>query len=246
MENFKGFSMLKTVLATAIMVVLFAGCSAKEEAISSKQSKSKMTMFQSVSADKATLLQEGKEKAFCPNCGMTLPMFYKTNHASTLDGKAKQYCSIHCVAEDIMMGKDVRDIKVVDTNSLKFIDASKAIYVLESSKKGTMSGKSKYAFSTQKEAAAFAKANGGTIGDFDATLALAKKDFSPAVKEKMKAKKMMMAKKGEKVYKMKCKQTTLPKFDSVAQAKSHVGANNLCSGVKGKPLQALGIYLFTK
>ncbi len=230
------------------MIGLFAGCSAKEEMVAQKQTKSKMgmKMFQSVPADKATLLQEGKEKAYCPNCGMTLPMFYKTNHVATVDGKVKQYCSIHCTAEDIMMGKDVKDIKVVDTNTLKFIDASKAFYVLGSSKKGTMTGKSKYAFSTQKEADAFAKANGGTVGDFSAALALSKKDFSPEVKAKMKAKKMMMAKKGEKVYKMKCTQTTLPKFSSVAEAKAHISANNLCNGLKGKPLQALGIYLFTK
>jgi len=241
--------MFKTVLTAIIMVALSTGCSAKEEmAVAKKQTQSKMQMkmFQSVAADKAALLQEGKEKAYCPSCGMTLPMFYKTNHAATVNGKTKQYCSIHCVAEDILKGTDVSNIKVVDTNTLKFIDTSKAFYVLGSSKKGTMSAKSKYAFSTQKEAAAFAKANGGTVGDFNAALALAKKDFSPEVVAKMKAKKMMMAKKGGKVYKMKCKQTALPKFSSVAEAKSYVNENNLCNGLKGKPLQALGIYLFTK
>ena len=185
-KNFKGFSMFKIILTTAIMIALFAGCSTKSEAVKSKQSKSHMMMFQSVSKESATLLQTGKEKHFCTNCGMTLSMFYKTNHAATVEGKIKQYCSIHCLAEDIMRGKDVTDIKVVDTNSLKFIDASKAFYVLKSHKKGTMSGKSKYAFSTQKEADTFAKAHGGTVGDFNAALALAKKDFSPQVQAKMK------------------------------------------------------------
>ncbi len=219
------------------MIALSTGCSAKEEAVvMPKQTKSKMMMFQSVPADKATLLQEGKEKEFCVNCGMTLPMFYKTNHAATVDNTVKQYCSIHCLAQDIIMGKNPKDIKVVDTNSLKFIDATKAFYVLESTKKGTMSGKSKYAFSTQKEAEDFAKANGGTVGDFNAALEMAKKDFSPEVKAKMKAKKMMMTNKGAKIYKMKCKQTTLPKFDSVASAKAYVRDNNLCAGLKGKPL----------
>ncbi len=228
------------------MIALSTGCSAKEEAVMPKQTKSKMMMFQSVPADQAILLQEGKEKAYCPNCGMTLPMFYKSNHAATVNGKIKQYCSIHCLAESILKGASVTDIKVVDANTLKFIDASKAFYVLGSSIKGTMSPKSKYAFSTKKEAEDFAKTNGGTLGNFKAALEMAKKDFSPAVKAKMKAKKMMMASKGAKIYKMKCKQSTLPKFNSVASAKAYVRDNDLCTGLKGKPLQALGIYLFTK
>jgi nitrous oxide reductase accessory protein NosL len=232
------------------MIALFAGCSSKEVSTKPlKQTKSrphKMMMFQSVPADKATLLQTGKEKAYCVNCGMTLPMFYKTNHASTVDDKQKQYCSIHCLAQDIMQGKDVKDIKVVDTNSFQFIDAKKAFYVLGSHKKGTMSPVSKYAFATKQEAEAFAKENGGDVSDFAGALALAEKDFSPEVKEKMMAKKAMMAKKGAMIYSQKCQKTTLPKFDSVASAKAFISEKNLCPDVKGKGLQALGIYLFTK
>ncbi len=48
--------------------------------------KKMMKMFQAVPKGKATLLQEGKAKAFCPECGMTLPMFYKTNHVATVNG----------------------------------------------------------------------------------------------------------------------------------------------------------------
>jgi len=171
--------MLKTVLATALMTILFLGCSTKE-ANNAKQTKShEMKMFQSVQPDKTVLLQTGKERAYCANCGMNLPMFYKTNHTATVNGKTKQYCSIHCLTKDIMMGKNPKNIKVIDTNSLKFIDASKAFYVLNSDKKGTMTAKSKYAFSTRKEADDFANAYGGEVGDFNAALALAKKDFSP-------------------------------------------------------------------
>jgi nitrous oxide reductase accessory protein NosL len=116
------------------------------------QGKKMMRMFQAVPKGKATLLQEGKAKAFCPECGMTLPMFYKTNHAATVDGKVKQYCSMHCLVEDMQKGSKPSDIKVVDVESLKFIDASKAFYVVGSSKKGTMTMVSKYAFGS-KEAA---------------------------------------------------------------------------------------------
>jgi hypothetical protein len=55
-----------------------------------------------------------------------------------------------------------------------------------------------------------------------------------------------MAEKGSKIYAKKCKQTTLPKFSSVADAKAYIKENNLCGDLKGKPLQALGIYFFTK
>ena len=92
-------------------------------------------MFQTVSKGEATLLQEGKAKPFCPECGMTLPVFYKTNHAATVDGKVKQYCSIHCVVEDTQKGSKLTDIQVVDVTSLKFISADKASYVVGSAKK---------------------------------------------------------------------------------------------------------------
>ena len=141
---------------------------------------------------------------------------------------------------------DLKDIKVVDTNSLKFIDAKTAHYVIGSDKKGTMSMVSKYAFSNKTDAKAFAKENGGTVGTFEDAIKVTKKDFSPSLMEKMKAKKAMMAKKGGMFFSKNCKQTTLPKFNSVAEAKSFVVENKLCGEIKAKPLQMVGIYLFRK
>jgi nitrous oxide reductase accessory protein NosL len=200
-----------------------------------------MKMFQSVPKGKATLLQEGKAKAFCPECGMTLPMFYKTNHAAQVDGKVKQYCSIHCVVEDMNKGSKLTDIQVVDTNSLKFIDAAKAFYVVGSSKKATMSMVSKYAFSTKADAEAFAKTNGGKVTDFKGALEAAKADF--AKDSKMIAKKQtMMAQKGEMMYGKMCQKTD-KKFASTAEAKAFIIGNKLCKGLNGKQLQAVGLYL---
>ena len=101
-------------------------------------------------------------------------------------------------------------------------------------------------FADKTKAEAFAKENGGTLAGFKEAWEVAKKDFSPAIMEKMKAKRALMIKKGEGVYKAKCKQAELPKFSSVADAKSYVKENNLCKDLKGKSLQVLGIYLFTK
>ncbi len=83
--------------------------------------------FQRVSPDKAIILQKGKDKSSCRVCGMKLPMFFKTNHSAKIDSKVEQYCSIHCLAKrKLIEHKDLKDILVVDTNHLKFIDATKA------------------------------------------------------------------------------------------------------------------------
>ncbi|OQX50088.1 MAG: hypothetical protein B5M46_01810 [Epsilonproteobacteria bacterium 4484_20] len=207
----------------------------------SGQGKKMMKMFQAVPKGQATLLQEGKAKAFCPECGMTLPMFYKTNHAATVNGKVKQYCSIHCLVEDMNKGAKPTDIRVVDVTTLKFIPVQKATYVVGSHKKGTMSMVSKYAFANKADAEAFAKENGGKVTDFKGALEAAKADFTKD--SKMIAKKQeMMAKKGEMIYGKMCQETD-KKFATVAEAKAFVIANKLCKGLNGKQLQAVGLYL---
>jgi nitrous oxide reductase accessory protein NosL len=205
------------------------------------QGKKMMRMFQSVPASEATLLQQGKAKVFCPECGMTLPMFYKTNHAATVNGQVKQYCSMHCLVEDMQKGSKPTEIKVVDVTTLKFIPVEKAIYVVGSHKKGTMTTVSKYAFGSKEAAEAFAKANGGTVTDYKGALDEAKKDFAKESKI-ISQKQAMMAQKGEMVYGKMCQKTD-KKFATVAEAKAFIIDTGLCQGLKGKQLQAVGLYL---
>ena len=201
-----------------------------------------MKMFQTVSPSEATLVQTSKTKKFCPTCGMTLPMFYKTNHSATHNGEAKQYCSIHCVVEDKEISKyDLKDIKVVDITSLKFINASEAFYVVGSKKKGTMSMVSKYAFADINNASKFAKEFGGNVMDYNAAYAEAKKDF-PKDSMMISKKQAKAAGMGEKMYNKMCKKTDA-KFNSTAEAKAYINENKLCGDIKGKKLQAIGIYL---
>ena len=197
-------------------------------------------MFQSVPMQKATILQNGKAKMFCPECGMTLPMFYKTNHVATVDGKVKQFCSLHCLVEEGLNHK-LQDIKVVDVKSLKFIDVKSATYVVGSSIKGTMTMKSKYAFANKKDADKFAKKFGGKVMNFDKAYAIALKAY---VKEKkmISKKQANMAKKGMMMYNKMCKKTAL-KFVSTAEAKAYLKSSKICGNIKGKKLQAIGIYL---
>ena len=204
--------------------------------------KKHMKMFQSVPMKKATILQSGKAKMFCPECGMTLPMFYKTNHVATVNGKVKQFCSLHCLVEEsLKYDMGLKNIKVVDVKSLKFIDAKNATYVVGSSIKGTMTMKSKYAFANKEDARKFAKKFGGKVVGFKKAYAIASKAF--AKEKKMIAKKQAkMAKKGRMMYNKMCKKTDL-KFGSTAEAKAYLKSSKICGNIKGKKLQAIGIYL---
>ncbi len=201
-----------------------------------------MKMFQTVSPSEATLVQTNKTKKFCPICGMTLPMFYKTNHSATNDGKVKQYCSIHCVVEDSEMDtSDLKDIKVVDVTSLKFIAADSATYVVGSKKKGTMSMVSKYAFANKSDAEKFTKEFGGKTMSFSEAFNEAKKDF-PKDAMMISKKQTKAAGMGEKMYNKMCKKTDKT-FSSTAEAKAYINEHKLCGDIKGKKLQAIGIYL---
>ena len=160
-----------TFLSTLFAALLFIG-STNSMAASSE------ARFQTVSAKQAKLIQKGKDKKSCIICGMNLQTFYKTSHAAeTKKGTKRQYCSIHCVVHDNEVNKtDLVNLKVVDTNSLKFISAHKAFYVVGSSKPATMSRVSKYAFSTKSQAKAFAKKFGGKVMNLNDTYTEAMKD----------------------------------------------------------------------
>lgn len=152
--------------------------------------------FQSVPLDKTEMLQKGKKRLSCPNCGMHLPMFYKTNHAVKHNGKVKQLCSIHCLVATMDKHK-LHNVKVVDTKSLKFIDAKSAWYVVGSKKRGTMSAVSKYAFANKKDAKKFTKKFSGEVKNFKETIQIVKANLDKD-NSMIAHKKSMMAKKMDK------------------------------------------------
>jgi len=231
--------MKKIVLALAALVMVSSNGLAQE--MKAMSGKKMPTRFQAVSMDKAVILQEGENKMFCPKCGMTLPMFYKTNHAAHVDGKSEQYCSIHCLAETMADGGKVTDVKVVDNTTLKFIDATTAWYVFGSSKAGTMSMTSKYAFAKKADAENFAKEFGGKVMNFEDTLTSVKSTLEKETAMVQK-KQAMMAKKGEMMYNKMCKPIDA-KFNSIAEAKTYLRTEKSCGDIKGKQLQVIGLYL---
>lgn len=229
--------MSKFIMSFLVLGTMLFGATSEE-----KPQNKEMEMFQSVPMQKATILQNGETKMYCPTCGMTLPMFYKTNHAATHADHTEQYCSLHCLVEtNAENNNSLKDIKVVDTKSLKFIDAKSAHYVVGSSKKGTMSMVSKYAFEKIEDAKAFISEFGGELMNFEQTYKVA----SMALEGEMKMiaqKQADMAKNGEMLYNKMCKKTD-KKFSSTAEAKAFIISENLCEEMKGAQLQAVGIYL---
>jgi len=201
--------------------------------------------YRAVPASQAELLKSGPEKMYCSVCGMTLPMFYRTNHAADHDHMHDQYCSITCAVEDaVVNGKQLTNFKVVDNTTLKFIPSKDAYFVVGSKKPGTMSMTSKYAFGTKEAALKFQKNNGGKIMRFDELLKLVKKSQAKdmALTKKRQAKAI---KKGEMMYKKMCKPTS-KEFVSTAQAKAYIKSSKICGDIKGKKLQAIGLYLVHK
>ena len=162
--------MLK-VFSGILLLVFFVGCSTESGM------KVPSTMFQSVSENKAVLVQEGKDKRYCSRCGMDLVKFYKTSHMSESGNKKYQYCSIHCLEDHLGEGISLKNPKVVDVATLRFIDVTKAFYVVGSKKRGTMSRVSKYAFLRERDAKKFKAKHGGNIMDFYGALEIAKEDF---------------------------------------------------------------------
>lgn len=167
--------MNKIIYPIIASIVLLSGCSDTKPA----HTKNMHKMFQSVSKEEATLVQQGKDKQYCLRCGMDLVKFYKTSHAAeSEDGNTHyQYCSIHCLEDHLGDGINLKNPKVVDVKSLKLISVADAVYVVGSKVRGTMTRVSKYAFSKKQDAEKFKVQNGGEIMDFNSALAKAKEDF---------------------------------------------------------------------
>jgi len=246
--------MKKTILLIAASLMISSSTFAEEmhqgmkqeqnmtqEIVAQPMGKKMPTRFQAVSHDKAMILQEGEAKMFCPKCGMTLPMFYKTNHAAHVNGKSEQYCSIHCLAETIADGGKVTAIKVVDNTTLKFIDVISSWYVMGSNKAGTMTMTSKYAFANRSDAEKFAKEFGGKVLTYYAVMDAVKETLAKET-EMIDKKQAMMAQKGEIMYTNMCTPFDAT-FNSIAEAKTYLVTQKPCGALKGKQLQAIGIYL---
>ena len=178
--------MFKKIILAIALILAFTGCNQKNLAVNETPThdhehehmhQTPPVMFQTVDEKDAVLVQEGKEKYNCHLCGMNLVKFYKTSYIAEDETRKYQYCSLHCLAEHLNQGVELKNPKVVEITSLKPIPVLEAYYVVGSDVRGTMSRVSKYAFKSLEAAQAFQKKHGGEIMDFNGALKEAQKDF---------------------------------------------------------------------
>lgn len=204
-----------------------------------------MEDFRIVDASLAQILQEGKAKMFCPVCGMTLPMYYRTNHAAIMKGVIHQYCSVHCMFEEAMMHNAMpQNPQAVNNDTLKFIKSEDAYYVVGSSKPATMNKISQYAFGSHESAAQFAKEFGGSVVRYAEVAETSKANMASDIAF-IKENQAKAAKMGEQIYQKVCKAEP-KRFSTTAEAKVYLMESGVCGNLQGKEFQQVGLYLAGK
>jgi len=203
--------------------------------------------FDKSASSEVILVQKGKEKHWCPVCGMSIKMFYKTSHTSKLhNGTSRQYCSISCLSHDMLeYGIDTNDINVIDASTQKLINAKTAFYVIGSKVKGTMSRISKLAFEKEDDANKFVKKYSGELVSFERAILSAKESLKSdlAILKKKKSKKIYPI--GKKIFEKKCKSDIdATEYIEINELKSAIKNDKLCKPLKEKQLQALALYLW--
>ncbi len=125
----------------------------------------------------AILINDGDFANVCTVCASSLSDDFKTNHTARYEDSNYQYCSLHCFAKHLKLSKKIKNPKVIDVNSLKFIDVSKAYYVIDSDIESSKSDISKFAFSSLVDAREFQEENDGDVVNFYKALDVAREDF---------------------------------------------------------------------
>ncbi len=235
---------MKKFLVIVAIIVVAPVCS---------KSGAKSSLFQSVSPDKAVLVQEAPVKKWCPNCGMSLVMFYKTSHYAVLeDGSKAQFCSMHCLADTYhhgkYHGKKVKEISGIDSASLKPYPVKDLNYIVGSKVKGTMTKRSKYAFKSKDDANKFMSENGGQIVNFEKAFAMAKEDLAADNKMVGMKRTKMMYPMGEKILNAKCNKKAVAdlQYHFINELKAQIMSKSLCGKLNPKELQALALYVAKK
>ncbi len=121
----------------------------------------------------------------CPYCGMDRTMFSHTRHLVHYeDDLVDGTCSLHCAAISLSLNID-RGPKAIyagdyaGSDEIKpLVNVEEATYLIGSSQKGTMSGRSKLAYGQRRQAEAAQKEHGGELGDFNTALTAAYLDMA--------------------------------------------------------------------
>jgi len=137
------------------------------------------------SPDDHPLINELGKYSKCPQCGMDRAMWNHSRHlVQYADNLVVGTCSIRCLAVNLSLNLD-RGIKAIyaadfeaDKKIKPLINADKAVYLIGSGLKATMSHRSKMAFSSADKAKDVMAVQGGTLGSFDEALKAAYLDMA--------------------------------------------------------------------
>ncbi len=115
----------------------------------------------------------------CDNCGMDRNRFARTRYVFDTEKGRFYTCSIAClVVLCEKMHLTPKNVKVAEyINPSNMIDADKAVYVIGSKARGTMTRKSKIAFSSRRQAERFIAKYGGHLATFREALQEARQEI---------------------------------------------------------------------
>jgi nitrous oxide reductase accessory protein NosL len=202
--------------------------------------------FTKSATTKPELIQQGDAKEWCPVCGMSIPMFYKTSHTSKIHNhQDRQYCSMRCLAVDMQEHKDLNNIKVVDASTGKLIEAKSAFYVVGSDVAGTMSKISKLAFADKERAEDFNMEHGGKVVDFSSAIKMAQESLTSDIAMIESKKNKQIYPMGEKIFDKNCKkEMDLNLYLQINELKADLKNKKFCGDLKESELQPLSLYLW--
>jgi copper chaperone NosL len=115
----------------------------------------------------------------CKHCGMDRKAYgYSRMLVEYKDGKQAGTCSLHCMVTELDSnnGREVISIKVADRDTRELIDVEKAVWVIGGKKRGVMTMRPKWAFSSREAAQKFVDGYGGITTTWAEAFAAAKED----------------------------------------------------------------------
>jgi nitrous oxide reductase accessory protein NosL len=193
------------------------------------------------------LIGQGEAKKWCPTCGMSIKIFYKTAHGVKLkDGTSRQFCSIRCLAKEFLALKDhIDQVLVTDAKTEKLVDAKKAHYLVGSNIPGTMTRVSKLAFEGKADAQTFQNRYGGKIVTFFEAFKIAQMSLEKDIAMTTAKKKKMMYPMGKKIYDKTCQDIDPSRYATISELKASIKNKKFCKGdLPVKKFQALALYLW--
>lgn len=133
-----------------------------------------LTTWSAQASDQASDIDEHRD---CVYCGMDRKAYgFSRMLIQYQDEAAVGVCSLHCavIELDAHSGRAVKSLLVADRDTRTMLEAEKAFWVMGGKKRGVMTERPKWAFSSKEAAEAFIKANGGQIVTWDEALASAR------------------------------------------------------------------------